>query len=351
MALVVAIAGSASASLPAAELQLRGRAGVQEIVLSVSDLEASGRLWRGVAGYRTKWQGAESNALARLWELPPQAQVRSQLLGLPQHDGGLLRLSQIRGAPQPAVQIRSSARPFDTGGIFNFNVLVRDIDARFAELQANGFQGFADPNRYVLFGKRYAGALLRGPDGVVINLLQRIDEPYDDQPPFVTISHVTNATQMVADFDRSFDFFTRQLGWSVRWQASPTWPADGSNNMGLPESLLRSGTVRERAASFRIEPQATGGSLEIFAFEGLRGRDYSTRAQPPNLGILAYRIHVPDLAAYERRIRANGVLPLAPTRCLQLPPYGTVEAFVVRSPDGAWLEFFEQRDCAAVATR
>ena len=70
---------------------------------------------------------------------------------------------------------------------------------------------------------------------------------------------------------------------------------------------------------------------------------------PPNLGILAYRIHVPGLRAYEQRIRANGVTPLAPTRCLELAPYGVVAAFVVQAPDGAWLEFFEQGGCSVAA--
>ena len=203
---------AALAGAPA--LRLDGLAGVQEIVVSVSDLGMASRTWRTVAGYEIKWQGTERRGLADLWQIDPTSRLHSRLLGLRGHDGGLLRLTAIggRGAPR-APQIRSSARPFDVGGIFNFNVLVRDIDATFEALRQHGFQGFADPNRYVLFGKRYAGALLRGPDGVVVNLLQRVDEPYDDQPRFTRVSHVTNATQMVASFERSFDFFTRQLGW------------------------------------------------------------------------------------------------------------------------------------------
>ncbi len=277
------------AAAPAAGsgIDLHGRAGVQEIVLSVTDARQWARTWQRASGYETKWRGAESAEVAVLWQLTPSVPIRSVLLGVRGHDGGLLRISEIGGARVRAaananavagpVQIRSSARPFDTGGIFNFNVLVRDIDASFASLQTLGFQGYADPNRYQLFGKRYAGALLRGADGVVVNLLQRVDDDYAELPHFDAISHVTNATQMVANFDRSFDFYTRALGWSVRWQATPTWPADGSNNMGLPESLVRSGTVHERAASFRITPQATGGSIEIFAFEGLAARDCSAR--------------------------------------------------------------------------
>jgi catechol 2,3-dioxygenase-like lactoylglutathione lyase family enzyme len=336
--------GLAAAASPAS-VDLGAREGVQEIVVSVKNLEAASAVYQSVGGWEVKHAGAAPPGLAAAWGLPPATPIREVVLGVPGIDRGLLRLVRIDGLPQ--VQIRSSARPFDTGGLFNFNVLVKDIDSVFEALRDRGFFGYADPNRYALFGRRYAGALLHGHDGVVINLLQRVDQPYDDLPPFTGMSPVINATQMVADYERAFRFFTETLGWEVRWEASPTWEASGANNMGLPDSLVREGKIGERAASFRPSPTADGGTIEIFAFTGIAGKDYAARAVAPNWGLLAYRIHVPGLERYLSALATRGAVPIKPLERLEIPPYGMVLHTILRAPDGAWLELIEQSDSAA----
>jgi catechol 2,3-dioxygenase-like lactoylglutathione lyase family enzyme len=328
--------------VPAAALDIRTRQGVQEIVVSVKNLDEAAAVYRDIGGFEEKHRVLAPPGLAQAWGLPAATKIEEIVLGVPGVDRGLLRLVKIHDLPQR--RIRSSARPFDTGGLFNFNVLVKDIDAVFEALRDRGFHGFADPNRYQLFGRRYAGALLVGHDGVVINLLQRIEQSYEDLPPFSGFSPVINATQMVADYDRAFRFFTETLGWQVRWEASPTWEPNGSNNMGLPDSLVREGKVSERAASFRPSENADGGTIEIFAFSGVAGKDFSERAAPPHLGLLTYRIHVPGLERYLEGLKARGVTFVKPLQNLDLPPYGRVRHAVIAAPDGAWLEFFEQTD-------
>lgn len=341
LSFIFAVAVSFSAHAAPARIDVSNRMGVQEIVVSVKNLDQASQIYEDIAKYAVKHQGPADTSLSAAWGLPKNTPITERVLGLGDLDKGFLRLVKIEGLEQ--VQIRSSARPFDTGGIFNFNSVVKDIDAIFEALRDRGFQGFADPNRYTLFGKNYAGALLRGHDGVVINLLQRVNQPYDDLPPFETMSHIMNATQMVANYQESYDFFTTKLGWAVRWEASPTWPLDGANNMGLPNNLLTSGAVTERAASFLIAKGADGGSVEIFNFEGVTGKDYSDRAGPPNLGLLTYRIHVRGLKNYLSQIAARGVELHRPLAKVTLAPYGEVDLAVVRAPSGAWLEFFEQR--------
>jgi len=135
----------------------------------VRDLDATLRSLRAVSGWRERYRGDADPARLAWWGLPRSVRAREAVIGNPASGPGVLRLVEFRGLPQ--VEIRSSARPFDTGGIFNVNVFVRDIDAVFGTLQRNGFQGYADPSRYELFGKPYAGALVRGQDGLVLNLL------------------------------------------------------------------------------------------------------------------------------------------------------------------------------------
>jgi len=327
-------------SVAHARIDLSQRQGVQEMVISVKNLDAATAVYRNVAKYEVKHEGAGDASLIAAWGLPAHVTITERVMGVPGVDKGLLRLVKIDGMAQ--VQVRSSARPFDTGGIFNFNSLVKDMDGVFEALRDHGFQGFADPNRYQLFGKTYAGGVLRGHDGVVINLLQRVGGTYDDMPTFETMSHIINATQMVADYQESFDFYTKKLGWSVRWEASPTWPPDGSNNMGIPNNVLLSGAVKEKAASFAITKDSDGGTIEIFNFEGVSGRDFSERAQPPNLGLITYRIHVRDLAATAKDMAARGVVLHRPVASAFIAPYGPVKVMVVRAPGGSWLEFFQQ---------
>jgi hypothetical protein len=92
-----------------------------------------------------------------------------------------------------------------------------------------------------------------------------------------------------------------------------------------------------------VHPQGENlGSVELIGWDGAQpGRDFSERAHPPNLGAMALRFGVTDLAAHLGRLRDQGILPARPVTELLLEPYGRVRLAPVRSPDGVWLEFFE----------
>ena len=338
---LAAILAFAVSPLAAQAVDISERRGLQEMVVSVKFLDRAIQTYRNIADWEVAYRGLAPPEQAVHWGLPEGTPIEQAVMRVPGTEKGYLRLVRFLGVEQ--VRIRSSARPFDTGAIFNFNALVKDLDGVFEDMRDNGFVGFADPTYYTIFGKEYGGAMLRGHDGVVINLLQRVDDPYADVPPFTRMSHVVNATQMVDDYEENLEFFRDKLGWHVRWEAAPVWPEDGSNNMSIPNSLLIDGTVKERAASFIFAPDADGGSIEIFKFDGVTGADFSHRAVPPNLGVLMYRVHVPDLGAYAAQIAANGVPPLKPEKTLRVAPYGTVKSLIIKAPSGAWIELFEQQ--------
>ncbi len=332
----------AAGSLMAEDIDLSERRGVQEMVVSVKFLDRTIELYEAIADWELAYRGDAPSAQAEHWGLPADTRIEQAVMRVPGTAKGYLRLVKFYGLEQ--VRIRSSARPFDTGAIFNFNTLVKDLEGTFEEMRDYGFVGFADPTYYTIFGKEYGGAMLRGHDGVVINLLHRVNDPYADIPPFTKFSHVVNATQMVDDYDESVAFFSDVLGWYMRWEAAPQWPEDGANNMSLPNNLLLEGKITEIAASFILDEGADGGSIEIFHFEGARGKDFSDRAHPPNLGVLMYRVHVPDLEAYAAKIAANGVEPLREITTLEVAPYGQVRSMIIEAPSGAWIELFEQQD-------
>lgn len=339
LVLFVVIMGGASA--PAQIIDLSERRGLQEMVVSVKFLDRAIEMYKAIAGWEVAYRGVAPTDQAVHWGLTADTPIEQAVLRVPGSEKGYLRLVRFLGTDQ--VRIRSSARPFDTGAIFNFNTLVKDLEGVFEDMRDHGFSGFADPTYYTIFGKPYGGAMLRGHDGVVINLLYRVDDPYADVPPFTKMSHVVNATQMVDDYAENLDFFNNKMGWHVRWEAAPGWPEDGSNNMSIPNNLLLEGKVTEKAASFIFDPNADGGSIEIFKFTGASGVDFSDRAHPPNLGVLMYRVHVPNLEAYVEEIEAKGVEFARPMKTLPVALYGQVKSAIVKAPSGAWIELFEQQ--------
>lgn len=331
--------GTASGQAPD-RLDLTDLRGVQEMVISVRFLDRTLAIYESVGDWRVLHRSRAPAAQASHWGLSEKIRIEQAVMGVAGQSHGLVRFIRFNGVDQ--VRIRSSARPFDTGGIFNINSSVKDLEATFEALRDNGFTGFGDPTYYTLNERRYGGAMLRGHDGVVINLITRVSGNYDDLPPFSKMSNVRNATQIVSDFDANMDFFENKMGWHKRWEASPSWPEDGSNNMGIPNSLLLDGTVSERAAGFQFDRKATGGRIEIFAFDGIAGEDFSSRARPPNLGILMYRVHVADLDGYTRRVANRGVRVVRPIHRLVVAPYGLVASAIVEAPSGAWIELFQQ---------
>lgn len=322
-------------------VDLSNRRGLQEMVVSVKFLDRTIQMYKEIADWEVAYRGRAPADQAVHWGLPEETVIEQAVMRVSGTNKGYLRLVKFFDVEQE--RIRSSARPFDTGAIFNFNTLVKDLDGVFEDMRDHGFVGFADPTYYTIFGKRYGGAMLRGHDGVVINLLHRVNDPYEDIPPFTKMSHVVNATQMVDDYEENLDFFQNKMGWHTRWEAAPEWPEDGSNNMSLPNNLLLNGSIKERAASFLFDAEADGGSIEIFKFDGASGADFSSRAHPPNLGVLMYRIHVPDVQAYVEKIAANGVEVIRPTATLPVALYGDVKSAIIKAPSGAWIELFEQK--------
>lgn len=85
------------------------------------------------------------------------------------------------------------------------------------------------------------------------------------------------------------------------------------------------------------------GRVELMEFAGLEGRDLSARAVPPNLGILSVRFPLDNLQNKIEQIKKqNWPLSFAPAR-VKIHPYGEVEIFTVRSPEGAMIDFFQQQ--------
>ena len=318
-----------------------GVSGFQEAVLSVSDIDAASETWRSVGGYDVLCDGPVEAGLAAFWGLPEDTPMHEVLLRKGSGHRGFVRLIQIHGLPQ--VQIRSSGMPWDHGGFFDLYVYVSNVDAVFEQLRDRGWQGYTDPVHYTLDPFDIDEAIVRGPDGEVLVLMQRNAPPYNKAVagsesgmgwPF-------NTALIVSDYMANEKFFADVLGWNVHLSGRSITPEPGYNPMGIPANLASSSG--RRFAAFAPHETDRNGSIQILISEGLTGRDFKDQAEPPNLGILTMRVPVNDVRALERDVEASGYSVHRPVEALNLPPYGAVEIMALKAPNGARIEFFTQQ--------
>ena len=310
--------------------------GFREVVVSVGDLEASIELYRTIAGWEVAHRGPAADGQAAAWGLDPDVPIQEALLRNPGAEGGFLRLVRFEGLPQEV--IRSSAQSWDTGGFFDFNVRVANARAKFRQLQDLGWHAYSDPQEFS-FGKFVVReVLIRGPDEVVLAMIERVAPPLEGWPHLRELSRIFNATQVVRDFDRSFDFYTRVLGFRVYLEHAGASKQPGPNVLGIPHNLT---AELPRKVAILSPDGRNSGSIEILSFEGLEGADHSPRAVPPNRGILMVRYLVADLERLRRRLNEHSVAPLGVGKEIVVRPYGTVRTLSLQAPEGAWMEFLE----------
>ena len=312
-----------------------GYTGFSEVVVSVSHFGRVGGLVQA-GGWELLHLGPGAPELHRAWGLKPEARIEEQLLHVPSMPYGYLRVTRISNVPQQPVR-PLDARPWETGGLWllytrstNDAALSRALaDAGWPTVR--GVHGFD-------FGELAVNEVHQhGPDGMVLSIIEQLKPALALPAPQLT--HVFNAAIIVRDFDKARDFFVEKLGFKPWMEVE--WNGD---NPGL--TLLADLADFQGVRTIKtviVHPLGENlGSVELIGWDGAQpGRDFSERAQPPNLGALALRFGVADLAAHLDRLRSHGIAPVRPVTELTLEPYGRVRLAPIRSPDGVWLEFFE----------
>jgi len=310
--------------------------GWNEVVFSVGDLSGCETLYREVAGWETLHRGRAAGTQAASWGLPDSTAIDEVILGNPGDERGMVRLVKLHGVTQR--HIRSSARFWDVGGFSNVSSRVLSMAESFGALQQRGWVGHHDPVQYEFGPYTVIEGVATGHDGVVFSLVERIEPALPANAFPGHFSAPFNAPQVVRDFRRSLDFYVGQLGFQVTLETEVAWQPPGANIFGLPYRLA----VESPLEVAVVHPEGTMvGSLELFAPGDLIGRDFSDLAVPPNLGILTVRFPVLGLADYAHALTARGVELASEPMRFDVAPYGPITVFAVRSPDGAWIEFYE----------
>jgi hypothetical protein len=339
------VGAAQAADCTVGDIPSAGVTGFQEAVISVADLKAATETWREVGDFEVICRGKVDAALAEFWGVPKTTVIDQVVLRKKGKTRGFIRLVKFNGVPQE--QIRSSGMSWDTGGIFDIYMYVDDVTAVFGQLRARGWQSYNDPVTYTLGPFTVTEVMMRGPNGEVLCLMQR-DAPAYDKAEFGLVAGSKkgfgwpfNAALVSADFAPGERLFGEILGWKVHLSGDSKSQPPGDNPLGLPRNLAQS--TSRKFAAYAPHPTDRNGSIQVLANVGIAGRDFSARAKAPNLGILALRVPVDDLAAFERDFTARGGQVADARRALTLAPYGPVDILSVIAPHGARIEFFSQK--------
>ncbi len=309
-----------------------------EAVISVTDIPSTTRLFREAGGWRVTHKGQIARAELDYWRLPETAKARFERLCAPQVEIGCVRFVRFSGVGQRP--IRRAARAWDTGGIFSVMVRSDDVPALFEQAINMGWWAESEPIRFTFGGSDLRNVVLTGPHGINIAVYERISPPFNAFP-VGRMSQGFNSMRMVRSRPVTRDFYRDKLGFSVRFDSANEPAEPAQSNFGIP--LNYTPRIKRAAAALQPAPGETG-RVEVMQIDGFTGRDLSSFASPPNLGILSVRYPVKNLAAYRAQLLERGVV--IEYEAKTMPVTGlvrgkAVDIFAVRDPDGNITEFYE----------
>lgn len=312
----------------------------QEAVVSVSDIDRTARFFTEIGGYERKFQGPLDRSEIASWGLPDTASGEALLLGPAGQDTGQIRLVRFdnAGHKQPT---RPGSRAWDTGCYFSLMVRMKDMPSVYDDAIAMGWWT-ETPITSLDFGEsRLKVMVFLGPDGMQVQAYERLAPPLPPAiPEFKRITRPFNIMQMVRSRDVAYDFFTQVLGFDTFAKTDPYVDKQPTYMpLGIPRNLT---TTVSYTAGIVYPVPGEFGRMEMIEIAGLDGQDYANRCHAPNLGILAVRYPVPDATAASALLQQRGATLDVPLQTVTIAPYGELQLFSVKAPDGANVQFYSQ---------
>lgn len=309
--------------------------GFCEAVLSVSDSKPWRDLFCDAAGWEVAHGGLMDTRLLELWQANSQQAAEDTLLRNPGDGRGHLRLCQLHLPQQQA--IRAATHSWDSGAIFDLNVRVHDVHAVCNKLIDLGWQALSPPIPWSFGSTDVIECLLSGPDSIVLAVIERT-APALTGWNFKTMSRVFNSSQIVRDMDSASAFYQR-LGFKPVVSHAGPLPDLGGRVLGLSAEEAAREAVELRV----LQPHGEmDGSVELVKFASKRGKHVGASAVPTGLGISVLRFPVSNIHAFAMHVAQQQIVVQPPGLIeTRIEPYGDVFLLALRTPDGAWLEFFE----------
>jgi len=319
-------------SVTESEYQIEGW---RETLVSVRNFSDYDIFFDEVAQWELRDKGVVSKQQLKAWQLPESASATYRLYANKGAKSGFIRLLQFNGVEQR--YIRQDSQSWDTGGIFDINVRVIDMEGVAEKLRALGWKARAPITRFVFGPYDVKEWIVASPDGLEIALISRISPTLEGWPNLKAISRTFNSTQVVRDFDQAIDFYHEVLGFKMVQQEHGYLSKEpGPNSLGFPYNVQ---TVNPRKVFIMSPSGKNEGSVEILKILGIDGADHSPHSNLPNLGIAALRFPVSNIAEFNQYLKKQQV-----DWVHELQSVDGRQSLIIKSPEGAWLEFHENRN-------
>lgn len=314
----------------------------QEVVVSVHDIDEAARFFTEIAGYETLWRGQEQRSHLSFMGLPPEASAMSLVLEAPGTNFGRVRFIQFlnAGDQQPT---RPGARAWDSGCFFSIMVRAKNLQAIYAEALKMGWWTETPISNLTFGASNLNIVIFRGPQGMQLQAYERVKPDLPAAfPAFERLSVPFNIMQTVRDRDTAQHFFVKGLGFETFYVGKPYTSATPTPTpLGIPLNLTTSAKYR---AGIFTPNMGEVGRVEIIEMMDLRGFDYADQCKAPNYGILSVKFPVNDADAAEAELERRGLKFSKPVMSATIEPYGAVNIFSIKSPDGANFDFFSHEN-------
>ncbi|MDB4293045.1 VOC family protein [Maribacter sp.] len=309
---------------------------ILEVVYSVGDMEKVKHFFCDYGGLNVVGEYQTDSTVLDFWGLDSSVTASEKLIRFGDHAAGSLRLVKYHGADQK--YIRSSQNPWDIGGIMDINLRVPEVARTFDEIRDLGFHGLSDPLLQKMGPFELYDILMKGYDDIIIAFTHRVQPPLELPKGGKIPSHVYNSSLTVKSLEETQDFYVGKLGFSLLNEYEVKKDAPIENMFNIPMNMIE--TVTCKANIFSLD-----GSRDVMfqacEFEGIDGKDFTDLAIPPNRGLLLYRCEVENVKAYYKTLLEKGIQMQQPLQEIIIAPYGKINCFALRSPDGVWWEFLE----------
>lgn len=304
-------------------------------VIGVENMAESLGFYRGIVGMDVVGeQTLRGLRFAGHWRTAPEVRATGVLLQARDFDVGRIMLLDFVDPRRERVRAR---RERHMVGLMNLNFYVADIDTAYRDLSAKGYEFWWPPKQHRLSAGvgQETGALLEGPDGVILNLIQ-LDTTDEETrigrmrkfflgegrtgtgySPVVTSAHGIHSR------DLALPIYTDLLGLDVVID-EPLGPHDQRTHWTFLQGDHPYGKV------------ALGQALNYEV------ADLAPFAVAPNIGYLAQAFMVPDLETAHTFCREARVEVFSPPDEIDLPGLGRVGSMIVRNPgSGALMQFLQ----------
>lgn len=304
---------------------------VNSVVISVKDLNTSLRFYSDTLGFK-KIADVElgGERIKRLWGLQKRTRARAIVLGRAGARAGMVRLVQF--TPRSSRFVHQGAQLWDIGVLY-LHILVDDMDRRYDELRARGYEFFGPPTVWQVpeQNRTIKEALFRGPDGLIIDILHSeigSTKHVEKQPKY---SEIANSARVVKEMEKFLSFYRDMLGYRVIKDQVP-----GNKQLDKVLHLPPGSRIRVVHLASGINPT---GEIELVEFLNVKGRELV--AKPSDIGPFMLSFCIEDVDKLFELFRQKNVSVICPPIDIEIPPNGRTKAMTVHDPGGLMLEFVQ----------